>query len=85
MEKEENRARLTEAEDEDVESEEDEEDERDLESSGAKAARKARALVRQRVLEEWQALPMLSDGRTGQDANWFEDICEAEVGRWEER
>lgn len=46
---------------------------------------KRRALVRQRVLELWQSLPLLSDGKGLLTVRWLEDICSVEVGRWEEQ
>lgn len=61
-----------------------EEEEEEQESSTSKKARKVRALVRQRILEEWQALSFLRDDRNP-DPMWFEDVCSAEVSRWDER
>lgn len=36
-------------------------------------------------MEEWQVLALLQDKETGVDSAWLEEICEVEVGRWEER
>ncbi|MCO5613827.1 hypothetical protein L7F22_068105 [Adiantum nelumboides] len=71
-------------EEDEEEEEEDEESASNQESPASKKARKLRALIRQRVMEEWQALPHLRDEQNP-DPMWFEDVCSAEVGRWEER
>jgi hypothetical protein len=63
---------------------EEDSDEEDSDVTQSKANRKKTALIRQRILEEWQALPYLQGDRHCQDSEWFEDICEAEVGRWNE-
>jgi hypothetical protein len=47
-----------------------------------KEKRKNRARIRERVMEEWQKLTFLQDEVSGINANWLEDICEVEVGRW---
>lgn len=69
---------------EEEDEEEEEENEEVQESPASKKARKLRALIRQRVMEEWQALPYLRDEHNP-DPMWFEDVCSAEVGRWDER
>ncbi|PWN35294.1 uncharacterized protein FA14DRAFT_189279 [Meira miltonrushii] len=70
--------------DDNEEDEEEEENEDTQESPASKKARKLRALIRQRIMEEWQALPHLRDEHNP-DPMWFEDVCSAEVGRWDER
>lgn len=62
--------------------EEDEESEDGEDDGQAKEKRKTRARVRERVMEEWQKLALLQDKESGINANWFEDLCEVEVGRW---
>lgn len=65
--------------------EEESEEENDEVDDLGKEKRKRRALIRERVLEQWQTLIILKDEQTGVDSGWFEEICEVEVGRWEER
>lgn len=68
-----------------------EEDEESEEESGeetddlGKEKRKRRARIRERVMEEWQTLSLLKDEESGIDSEWFENVCQVEVGRWEER
>lgn len=67
------------------EDEGEEEEEIDEIDDIGKRKRKRRAIIRERVMERWQALALLKGTETGIDAEWFEEICEVEVGRWEER
>ena len=69
-----------------LDSEEDEEEEGgDGDSDEGKDKRTKRARIRERVMEEWQKLSLLPDHTTGISLDWFEDVCGAEVGRWEEK
>lgn len=70
---------------EEGESESEEESGDEADDDLGKEKRKRRARIRERVMEEWQALTLLKDEERGIDSEWFEDVCQVEVGRWEER
>lgn len=72
-----------EAEEETVQSDDESEEEGDRYTN--KLKRKGRRRVREKVLEEWRTLAFLHDEKSKMDAELFEDICEVEVGRYEER
>jgi hypothetical protein len=64
---------------------ESEEEENDEDDEPGRERQKMRARVRERIMEEWQKLALVTSQDLEMNVEWFEDVCEVEVGRWEER